>query len=84
MRYIGSSSDAAVFYDIVPEGAIESLRTPGFTLADALVAVDWDRWSLSVNATNLFDKYYYGSCAPRQACGLGYARNVMGTLSYRF
>jgi iron complex outermembrane receptor protein len=84
VRYVGPSRDAAVFDDIVSEGAIDSLRTPGFTLVDALVAVDWNRWSLSVNATNLFDKYYYASCSPRQACGLGYARNIIATLSYRF
>lgn len=84
VRYVGPSSDAAAFYDLVPEGAVERLRTPGFTLVDALVAIDWDRWALSVNATNLFDKFYYASCSPRQACGLGYARNVIGTLSYRF
>lgn len=84
VRYVGPSSDAAAFYDLVPEVAVERLRTPGFTLVDALVAIDWDRWALSVNATNLFDKFYYASCSPRQACGLGYARNVIGTLSYRF
>lgn len=84
VRHVGPSTDAAAFYDLVPTGAIERLRTPGFTLVDALAAVEWGRWSLAVNATNLFDKNYYASCAPRQACGLGYARNIIGTLSYRF
>jgi iron complex outermembrane receptor protein len=84
VRYIGASVEGDVFYDPAPDGAIERLRTPGFTLFDALVALERDRWSLSVNATNLFNKYYYASCSPRQACGLGYARNVIGTFGYRF
>lgn len=73
-----------MFYDLDPAGSIVSLKTPGFTLVDALAALEWQRWSLSLNATNLLDKHYYGSCSPRTACGPGYGRNVVGTLGYRF
>lgn len=84
VRYIGPSNEAAVFYDIVAEGAVERLRTPSFTLVDALIAVERGPWQLSVNATNLFDKHYYASCSVRSACGVGFGRNVIGTLGYRF
>lgn len=84
VRYIGPSSEAAVFYDIVPGGAIERLTTPGFTLVDALASLEWRRWSLSVNATNLFDKKYYASCSVRSACGVGYGRNFIATLTRKF
>lgn len=84
VRYIGPTAETAVFYDVDPDGAIDRQDTPGYTLVDALLALDWQRWSLSINATNLFDKTYYSSCSVRSACGVGYARNVMGTLGFRF
>ncbi|MES2056649.1 MAG: TonB-dependent siderophore receptor [Pseudomonadota bacterium] len=84
VRYVGPSTEAVIFNDIVTSGAVERLTTPGFTVADALVAVDKGRWSLAVNATNLFDNEYYASCSVRSACGAGYRRNVIGTLGYRF
>ncbi|NIJ38180.1 iron complex outermembrane receptor protein [Sphingopyxis panaciterrae] len=84
VRYVGATEEAAAFYDVDPDGQIERLRTPGFTLADALLALEWKKWSLSVNATNLFDKNYYAQCSVRSACSFGYARNVIGTLGYRF
>ncbi len=79
VRYMGASNEAVVF-----DGAVDTLRTPGFVLADALLSLDWRHWSFTVNATNLFDKHYYASCSVRSACGVGYRRNVIGTLAYRF
>ena len=84
VRYIGRSTEAAVFYDVVADGAMERLTTPGFTLTDAMVSLERGRWTLAVNATNLFDKHYYASCSVRSACGVGFGRNVTGTLGYRF
>lgn len=84
VRYVGKSADAAVFRDVVLTGAVERLVTPGFTLADALIALERDRWTLSINATNVFDKRYYASCSPRSACGPGYGRNIVASLGYRF
>ncbi len=84
VRYVGPSYDAAVFYDVVADGAVEQLRTPGFTLVDALVGLEWRNWSLNLNATNLLGSDYYAQCSVRSACSQGYARNVMGTLGYKF
>lgn len=84
VRYVGPTREAVIFYDVNPAGAIERLRTPGFTLVDAVASLEWKRWSLTVNATNLFDKDYLAQCSVRSACSFGYARNVIGTLAYRF
>lgn len=61
-----------------------TLRTPSYTLADALLALDWKQWSLSVNATNLFDKDYFAPCRAFGDCFTGTGRSVIGTLAYRF
>lgn len=74
-RYVGET---------VSTGATSSLRTPSYTLADAMVALDWADWSLAVNATNLFDKEYYAPCRVFGDCFTGNSRTVVGTLSYLF
>ncbi len=75
VRYVGST---------ISTGFAGTLKTPSYTLADALVAVDWNAWSLSVNATNLFDKTYYAPCRAFGDCFTGNGRNVIATLGYRF
>ena len=75
VRYVGST---------ISTGVAGTLKTPSYTLADALVAVDWNAWSLSVNATNLFDKTYYSPCRAFGDCFTGNGRNVIATLGYRF
>ncbi|MGH6999801.1 MAG: TonB-dependent siderophore receptor [Phenylobacterium sp.] len=75
VRYVGST---------LSTGVAGSLKTPSYTLADALVALDWRDWSLSVNATNLFDKSYYAPCRTFGDCFTGNRRNVVATLGYRF
>lgn len=61
-----------------------SVRTPGYTLVDALVEVNWQNWRASINATNLLNKKYYAACLSRGDCFIGAERNVFGTLAYRF
>lgn len=60
------------------------VRTPSYLLVDALVEVKRRNWSLSVNATNLFDKQYYSACLARGDCFVGAERNIFGTLTYSF
>lgn len=62
----------------------DGLRTPSYTLVDALAEVSWRNWQLSINATNLFDKHYYAACLARGDCFNGAERNVFGTVTYRF
>ena len=84
IRYTGYTDEGVVFYDINPDGAIERLRTPAFTLIDAMAGIEWGKWSLTINATNLADENYYAQCSVRSACSFGYERNVIGTLGYKF
>ncbi|MDF2496100.1 MAG: TonB-dependent siderophore receptor [Sphingomonas sp.] len=66
-----------------------TFKVPSYTLVDALarlnlgaVADGMDGWQLSVNALNLFDKFYVASCDAATQCFYGTGRQVRGTLSY--
>jgi iron complex outermembrane receptor protein len=67
------------------------LLTPDHTLFDGLVSYDlgvidsrFDGAELSLNVSNIFDKYYVqGYCDPIY-CSLGEGRIVLGTLKYRW
>jgi iron complex outermembrane receptor protein len=65
-------------------GFPNGVRTPSFTLVDALAEVTWKEWTFAVNATNVFNKDYYSACLARGDCFNGTARNIFGTLTYRF
>lgn len=75
VRYVGESRSIS---------AATELRTPSYTLADALVAVDWKDWSFNVNATNLFDKHYFAPCRFFGDCFTGQGRNILASVGYRF
>src|SRR3546814_14887260 len=62
VRYIGNT---------VSTGPTTGLKTPGYTLVDALVALDWNRWTAAINATNLFDKSYFSTCRTFGDCFTG-------------
>ncbi|WP_420991990.1 TonB-dependent siderophore receptor [Cupriavidus sp. 30B13] len=81
VRYIGRSyGDAANLYGI-----------PAVTLFDASLSYDLGKAfaglngvSLSVNATNLFNKRYVSTCISATGCYYGASRTVLGTVSYKF
>lgn len=75
VRYVGET---------LSTGVASSLKTPGYTLVDGLAAIDWNRWTLAINATNLFDKAYYAPCRAFGDCFTGNRRSVVGSLSMRF
>ena len=75
LRYVGPTQSS------VGPGKI---NTPSYTLADGLVAVDWQSWSLAVNAANLMDKRYYTTCRTFGDCFMGNRRAVIATLTRRF
>lgn len=76
VRYVGrqTAGDAA-FLQVV---------TPNYTVVDAMAAIDYQRWSLQLNAINLFDKDYYSACSNYGYCQYGDPRTIRGTLTYRF
>ncbi|GGC02348.1 ferrisiderophore receptor [Novosphingobium endophyticum] len=62
----------------------DGVRTPGYTLVDALAELSWQNWSFRINATNLLGKRFYSACLARGDCFMGEERNVFGTVSYHF
>ncbi len=75
VRYIGNTRST---------GATTAITTPSYTLVDALVSLDWGRWTAAINATNLFDKEYYTACRTFGDCFSGNRRYVVGSLGVRF
>lgn len=73
VRYTGSSWDG---YD--------ALKTPSYTLIDAMLAYDFRTWRMAINVANLTDKVYVATCLARGDCFYGLRRTVTATLSYRF
>jgi iron complex outermembrane receptor protein len=78
VRYVDESKDrntASPPYTLV---------TPSYTLADLMASYERDNWRFSINANNLFDKYYYSTCLTRGDCFIGSRRTVIGSIAYRF
>jgi iron complex outermembrane receptor protein len=65
-------------------GFPNGIVTPSYTLVDAFAELNWQNWSFALNATNLLGKDFYSACLARGDCFIGAARNVYGTVSYRF
>ncbi|WFU18244.1 TonB-dependent siderophore receptor [Bradyrhizobium sp. CB3481] len=73
VRYIGESWDG-----------IDKLRTPDYTLFDAMVRYETGPWRFQVNASNLADKRHVTTCLSRGDCFFGIGRTVLGSATYRF
>jgi len=73
IRYTGSSFDGA-----------DSLRTPKYTLFDLMFGYELRSWRFSVNAANVGDKVYVGTCLARGDCFYGTRRQVTAKVRYRF
>jgi iron complex outermembrane recepter protein len=73
VRYIGASWDGA---DII--------RTPDYTLFDAMIRYETGPWRFQVNASNLADKRHVTTCLSRGDCFFGIGRTVLGSATYRF
>jgi len=74
VRYIGSNyGDTA-----------NQWKDPSYTLVDAVLHYDFDKWSLKVAASNLLDHIYIAQCSSESDCFYGLRRNVTATLSRKF
>ncbi|MGE7084175.1 TonB-dependent siderophore receptor [Achromobacter xylosoxidans] len=73
VRYVGSTRGLA-------HGT--AVEVPSFTLFDAMVSYTTGPWKFALNATNLADKTYIGSCT--YGCFYGEPRRVIGTATYRW
>lgn len=61
-----------------------TIVTDGNTLVDAMIGYEFNKVDLSLNARNLLNKEYYGSCLARGDCFPGEKRTVMARAAYRF
>ncbi|MBR1268463.1 TonB-dependent siderophore receptor [Bradyrhizobium sp. AUGA SZCCT0222] len=73
VRYIGESWDGT-----------DTIRTPDYTLFDAMIRYENGPWRLQVNASNIADKRHVTTCLARGDCFFGIGRTVLGSLTYRF
>jgi iron complex outermembrane receptor protein len=73
VRYIGDSWDG-----------IDVLRTPDYTLFDAMVRWDNGPWRLQFNATNIADTRNIATCLSFGDCFYGMGRTLLSTATYRF
>jgi iron complex outermembrane receptor protein len=78
VRYMGDKID---YY--------QNYVTPAVTLADAMASIDYGKWSLSINGSNIFGTEYYTNCnfSPLDtegACYAGTARTILASLRRRF
>ncbi|MEM9594276.1 MAG: TonB-dependent siderophore receptor [Acidobacteriota bacterium] len=79
-RYLGEreSNGISPFFGPV------RISTDATTLFDALVAYDTPAWRFTLNARNLADEEYYGTCLARGDCFPGAGRSVVGRVAYKF
>jgi iron complex outermembrane receptor protein len=56
---------------------------PSYTVVDALVAYDLQRWSLALNLRNLGNKAYLSNCSAG-SCRYGELRQAVATATYRW
>jgi iron complex outermembrane receptor protein len=73
VRYIGASWDGT-----------DTIRTPDYTLFDAMIRYETGPWRFQVNASNLADKRHVTTCLARGDCFFGIGRTVLGSATYRF
>lgn len=80
VRYVGETYDLS-----------NARITPGYDLYDAAIKFDFGKVNpqyrgavLSLNAFNLFDKYYLTQCQTGAGCTLGFRRSVLATMSYKW
>jgi len=48
------------------------------------VHYDFDKWRVSVTASNLFDHIYISQCSSTSDCFYGLRRNVIATVTRKF
>lgn len=58
-------------------------KIPSYTLLDAMIGYDIDRWTLALNLRNLTNKTYIANCAYAY-CYLGTQRTAVATATYRW
>lgn len=87
VRYVGASESYALDVLSVVTGSPQEyyVKSPAYTLFDAMVAYETEQWRWQLTAQNLEDEYYVMSCsAYRGDCGVGQGRTIITGLTYKF
>lgn len=92
VRYVGSITDTAPILTVTDfttgqtqELGIGSVKTPAYTLFDAMVAYETDEWRWQLTGQNLEDEYYITQCYVfRGDCGIGQGRTLISSFTYKF
>ncbi|TBN51894.1 TonB-dependent siderophore receptor [Hansschlegelia quercus] len=72
VRYIGKSEATQP----------NTVKVPDATLFDAAVRYEWDKYKVSLNVTNLFDKRFVSGCQGINVCSYGEGRKALVRASY--
>ena len=73
IRYVGESY-----------GGADTLRTPSYTLHDAMIGYETGHWDFAMNVHNITDKDYFATCLGRGDCWVGKERSVVARMRYKF
>lgn len=60
------------------------IETDGYIVFDGVIGYDFDQFSLTLNARNIFNTEYYGTCLSRGDCFPGEGRTVVARASFNF
>ena len=87
VRYVGDSVSTGVTGDLTNYTVIEeiSVKTPAYTLFDAMVAYETPEYRWQLTAQNLEDEYFVTACgAMRGDCFVGQGRTIATSFFYKF
>ena len=86
VRYAGDNESQGVSFlasnNFQP--SVVKVETDGYTVFDGLIGYSFDQVDLTLNARNLFDTDYYGTCLARGDCFPGEGRTVVARAAYSF
>lgn len=66
------------------DGEIAPAEVPAYTVLDAMIGYDFERWSLALNLRNLANKTYIANCDSYGSCYYGDQRKMALTATYRW
>lgn len=73
IRYVGESY-----------GGADTIRTPSYTLHDAMIGYEIGHWDFAVNVHNLTNEDYFATCLVRGDCWVGKERTAVARMRYKF
>jgi len=79
LRYLGENESNGV-----GSAGLVRVVTDGVLLGDMLLGYETEKWDFTLNARNIADEDYYGTCLARGDCFPGERRSVVARIARRF